>query len=128
MDLAKARGKKAKCIECHKILGFKDYICVIDPYSCTETRDTPLRVNLCVKCFENRQEQMAKILRGEITVEETTTSKEIMREIEDEIAGLPEEQRPTSNKRRKKKRLEKRKRRDLISKQQEKATAKNKVN
>lgn len=120
-DIANGKGKKAKCLDCRKSLGFKDYICVIDPYSCTETRERPLRVNLCIKCYDERVEKVARIARGESAPlpESEDTTREIMQAIEDEIANVPVEQRPNSKNRRKKKRLEKRKRRELINKRKE---------
>lgn len=114
--------KKAKCMDCKKDLGFKDYICIPDPYE-PSGKPKPHRVNLCQKCFEERVDKKEKMLGNkDIEGEKETivSGNEIMDMIKESIDSLPEEQQPTSKKTRKKKKLKKAIRREFIKKYKEK--------
>lgn len=110
--------KKAACADCRKELGFKDYICVPDPYS-SEDLEKPKRVNLCVKCYEKRVDNKDKMLGNkdiEGKSETIITSDSILDMIQKAEEALPPEQRSTSTNKRKVKKRKKKLRRELIRK------------
>lgn len=70
MDFSKIKSNKPKCVDCGEPLNTNDYVCCLDPYSDTTAGDAVVRINLCIKCYATRKNNMGKVIRGEMNPEE----------------------------------------------------------